>query len=322
MPNIWLRTALLIALAVTASRPAVAWPDGPVRIVVPYAAGGTTDVFARIVAARLQVRLGQPVVIENVAGGAGNNGAALVAKSPANGNTLLIATPGPAVMNQFMYRKMPFDTATAFAPVVYIAYFPSVLVVSPRLKAASMAEFIGEMKALPDGANFGSAGMGSTGHLGGTLFLAKTGLKGQHIPYRGSGPMLQDLLAGNIHFTVDTVPGVMSFIISGSLRALAITGNRRAPAIPDVPNNIEAGIPDVEMSSWVVLMAPAGTPREIVDRVNAETNAALREPELAQRVAELGAVPAGGSPEDLAAFLRSESDKWKRVIEAAGIRID
>lgn len=315
--------ALATIWALIAGGPAVAaWPEGPVRIVVPYAAGGSTDVFARVVAARLQVRLGQPVIIENVSGGAGNNGAAMAAKSPPNGNTLLMATPGPAAMNQFMYRRMPFDTATAFAPVVYVAFFPSVLVVGPKVKATSVAEFVAEMKALPDGANFGSAGMGSTGHLGGTLFSAKTGVKGMHIPYRGSAPMLQDLLAGNIHFTVDTVPGVMSFITSGSLRALAITGNERAAAIPVVPNNVEAGIPDVEMASWLALLAPAGTPRAIVDRVNAEVNAAIKEPALAQRINELGAVPTGGTPEDLAAFLKSETDKWKIVIEAARISIE
>jgi tripartite-type tricarboxylate transporter receptor subunit TctC len=313
---------VLAAFMVLGILPAAAWPDGPVRIVVPYAAGGSTDVFARVVAARLQARLGQPVVIENISGGAGNNGSAIVAKSAANGNTLLMATPGPAAMNQFMYRRMPFDTATAFTPIAYVAYFPSVLVVGPKIKATTVKDFVAEMRSLPDGANFGSAGMGSTGHLGGTLFVSKVGMKGTHIPYRGSAPMLQDLLGGNIHFTVDTVPGVMSFITSGTLRALAITGNTRAPAIPDVPNNVEAGIPDVEMSSWLALMGPAGTPREVVDRVNAEVNATIREPAMIKRIEELGAVPTGGSPEDLAAFLRSETEKWKRIIETARISIE
>lgn len=318
----WIGIVFAAAFALTGAAPAAAWPDGPVRIVVPYAAGGSTDVFARVVAAQLQVRLGKPVVIENVSGSAGNNGAAMVARSQPDGYTLLMATPGPAAMNQFMYRRMPFDTATAFTPVVYIAFFPSVLVVSPKVKATTIKEFVAEMKAIPDGANFGSAGMGSTGHLGGTLFASKTGMKGTHIPYRGSAPMLQDLLAGNIHFTVDTVPGVMSFITSGTLKALAVTGSARAPAIPNVPNNSEAGIPDVEMSSWLALLAPAGTPRTIVDRVNAEVNAAIKEPALAKRIGELGAVPTGGTPETLAAFLKGEADKWKRVIDAAGIKID
>ncbi|RAI34927.1 Bug family tripartite tricarboxylate transporter substrate binding protein [Rhodoplanes roseus] len=299
-----------------------AWPESPVRIVVPYAAGGSTDVVARLVAARLQVRLGQPVVVENTAGSAGNLGAAVVARAQPDGYTLLVATPGPAVMNQFMYRKMPFDTATAFTPVVSITYFPSVLVVGPKVKATTVKEFVAEMKAAPRGATFGSAGVGSTGHLGGTVFVQSTGIAGTHVPYRGSAPMLQDLLAGNIDFTIDTVPGLMSFITAGTVRALAVTGKGRAASIPDVPDNAEAGIPDIEMGSWLAFLAPAGTPRAIVARINAEVDAALKEPELAQRIRDLGAVPTGGTPESLAAFMAAETAKWKSVIETAGIRIE
>jgi tripartite-type tricarboxylate transporter receptor subunit TctC len=233
-----------------------------------------------------------------------------------------MATPGPAAMNQFMYNRMPFDTATAFAPIVYIASVPSVLVVSPKLNVKSVTDFISQMKARPEGANFGSAGMGSTGHLGGTLFTASTGLKAQHVPYRGSSPMLQDLIAGNIQFAIDTVPGLMSFVTSGTLKALAVTSQLRSPALPDVPNNAEAAIPDVEMSSWLALLAPAGTPRAVIDHLNAAVNAAVGEPQLRQKIMDLGVVPEGGSPEDLAAFLNSESQKWKRVIEIAAVRIE
>jgi tripartite-type tricarboxylate transporter receptor subunit TctC len=278
--------------------------------------------MARVIAERLSPHLGQPVVIENVPGSGGNTGAALVAKATPNGSTILMATPGPAAMNQFMYNRMPFDTATAFAPIVYIASVPSVLVVSPKLNVKSVTDFISQMKARPEGANFGSAGMGSTGHLGGTLFTASTGLKAQHVPYRGSSPMLQDLIAGNIQFAIDTVPGLMSFVTSGTLKALAVTSQLRSPALPDVPNNAEAAIPDVEMSSWLALLAPAGTPRAVIDQINAEVNAAVGEPQLRQKIMDLGAVPEGGSPEDLAAFLNSESQKWKRVIEIAAVRIE
>jgi len=311
----------ITTLALTASG-ARAWPDQPIRMVVPFAAGGTTDVIARLVGERLAARLGKPVVIENVAGAGGNNGAALVAKAPPDGTIILMATPGQAAMNQFMYRRMPYDTATAFAPVAYIASVPSVLVVAPSLNVASAADFLTKMKARPDGANFGSAGMGSTGHLGGTLLTMKTGLKAQHVPYRGSAPMLQDLLAGNIQFTIDTAPGLMSFIASGTLKALAVTGKARSPALPDVPNNVEAGIPDVEMSSWLVILAPAGTPKAIVDRLNGEIDAAVAEPVLAEKILKLGAVPAGGSPQVVADFLRGETEKWKAVIQAAAIQID
>lgn len=301
---------------------AVAWPDQPIRMVVPFAAGGTTDVMARIVAERLSARLGRPVIIENVAGAGGNSGAALVAKAAPDGHTILMATPGQAVMNQFMYRRMPYDTATAFVPVAYIASVPSVLVVSPTLDVSSTTDFLAKMKTRSGGANFGSAGMGSTGHLGGTLLSMQTGLNAQHVPYRGSAPMLQDLVAGNIQFTIDTVPGVMSFITSGTIKALAVTGKSRSPALPDLPNNTEAGIPDVEMASWLVLLAPIGTPQPIVDKINAETNSAIKEPELREKILNLGAVPEGGSPQHVAEFLRGETAKWKRVIESAGIKIE
>ena len=311
--------AVILLISLSGAR---AWPDQTIRMVVPFAAGGTTDVMARIVAERLGARLGRPVIIENVAGAGGNTGASLVSKAAADGYTILMATPGQAVMNQFMYRRMPYDTATAFEPLAYIASVPSVLVVSPTLDVSSTTDFLVKMKAWPGGANFGSAGMGSTGHLGGTLLLMQTGLRAQHVPYRGSAPMLQDLLEGNIQFTIDTVPGLMSYITSGTVKALAVTGKSRSPALPGVPNNIEAGIPDVEMSSWLVLMAPAGTPQPIVDRINAETNAALKEPELRDKILRLGAVPEGGSPHEVATFLRNETAKWRQVIETADIKID
>jgi len=301
---------------------ASAWPDRPIHMVVGYAAGGTTDVVARIVAERLAARLGSPVIVENRAGASGNIGAALVAKAPPDGYTILMATPGQAAMNQFMYASMPYDTDKDFVALAYIASVPSVLVVSPKLDVASTADFLAQMKGRPGGANFGSAGMGSTGHLGGTLLAMQTGLKAQHVPYRGSAPMLQDLLAGNIQFTVDTAPGVMSFVAAGTVKALAITGKARSPALPGVPNNVEAGIADVEMASWLVVLAPAATPQPIVERLDAEIDAAVKEPELRDKILKLGAVPEGGSSQQVAAFLRNEAAKWKRVIETAGIKIE
>jgi tripartite-type tricarboxylate transporter receptor subunit TctC len=314
--------ASIAILLLTGLSGAMAWPDRPIHMVVAYAAGGTTDVMARLVAERLAARLGHPVIVENRPGASGNIGATFVAKSSADGYTILMATPGQAAMNQFMYEHMPYDTEKDFVPLAYVASVPSVLVVSPKVDVASTTDFLAKMKARPGGANFGSAGMGSTGHLGGTLLAMQTGLNAQHVPYRGSAPMLQDLLAGNLQFTVDTVPGVMSFVSTGMLRALAITGKSRSPALPDVPNNIEAGIPTVEMASWLVLLAPARTPQPIVDRINAEVNAAIQEPELRDKILKLGAVPEGGSPKDVAVFLREEAAKWKRVIETAGIKIE
>ena len=318
----WAFVAVLGCSLAFAGAAQAAWPDQPLRIVVPFAAGGTTDVIARLVGEKLSARLGQPVVIENVGGAGGNNGAALVAKSAANGYTILMATPGPAAMNQFMYARMPYDTATAFAPIVIIASVPSVLAVGPKVEMKSMAELVTQIKAKPDGFNFGSAGNGSTGHLGGALFASVIGVRMQHVPYRGSAPMLRDLIAGNIQFTIDTVSGVMSLIKGGQLQALAVTTKSRSPELPDVPTSAEAGFPDVEMASWLALLGPAGMPREAIERINAEVNAALKETDLPARIAGLGARPEGGSADDLAAFLKRETERWKRVVETAGIRIE
>ena len=313
---------LVLGCLLAAMSGAQAWPDKTMRMVVPFAAGGTTDAIARLVAQRLSIRLGQSMIVENVPGAAGNIGAALVAKSVPDGYTILMATPGQAVMNQFMYSHMPYDTASAFLPLAYIASIPSVLVVSPALSIASVRALLAYAKDRPDGATFGSAGMGSTGHLGGLLLSKRTDMKATHVPYRGSAPMLQDLIAGQIQFTIDTVPGVMSFIQLGTLLPLAITGKSRSPALPDVPNIEEAGVTGVEMSSWLVLLAPAGTPQAIVDKVNAETNAALKEPALRDGILKLGAVPEGGSLSEVSAFLQNETAKWKRIIDLTGVRID
>jgi tripartite-type tricarboxylate transporter receptor subunit TctC len=233
-----------------------------------------------------------------------------------------MATPGPAAMNQFMYSRMPYDTAAAFAPIVHVASVPSVLAVGPKVEARSMADLVALMKAKPDGFNFGSAGNGSTGHLGGTLFTSVTGTKAQHVPYRGSAPMLQDLVAGNIQFTIDTVPGVMSQIKGGTLRALAVTTKARSSELPDVPTSADAGFADVEMASWLVLLAPAGTPRAAIARINADVNAALKDPELRAKISGLGATPEGGSPDDLGVFLKRETERWRKIVELAGVKLD
>jgi tripartite-type tricarboxylate transporter receptor subunit TctC len=304
------------------SGPAHAWPDQPVRIVVPFAAGGTTDVIARLLAEKLAPLLGQPVLVENVGGAGGNTGATLVAKSPPNGSAILMGTPGPTVMNQFMYARMPYDTATAFAPIALVASSTSVLMVGPKIEAQSLTEFITLMRKRPDGVNYGSAGMGSTGHLGGALFASISGLKAQHIPYRGSGPMLQDLIAGNIQFTIDSIPGAIGLVRGGAVRALAVTARSRAAELPEIPTTKETGLPEVEMSTWVALFAPAGTPPAVVVRINAEVNTALKDPELRRRISEQGAKPEGGSVDEFATFLNAERVRWKRVVEIAGVKVD
>jgi tripartite-type tricarboxylate transporter receptor subunit TctC len=302
--------------------PARAWPDQPVRIVVPFAAGGTTDVIARLLAEKLTPLLGQPVLIENVGGAGGNTGATLVAKSPPNGSAILMGTPGPTVMNQFMYARMPYDTATAFAPIALVASTASVLMAGPKIEAQSLTEFIALMRKRPEGVNYGSAGLGSTGHLGGALFGSIAGLKAQHVPYRGSGPMLQDLMAGNIQFTIDSIPGAIGLIRGGAVRALAVTARSRVAELPDIPTTKEAGLPEVEVYTWVALFAPAGTPASVVVRINAEVNAALKDPELRRKISEQGARLEGGSVDEFTTFLNAERVRWKRAVEIAGVKVE
>jgi tripartite-type tricarboxylate transporter receptor subunit TctC len=321
MPNVRRQSAIALCLMLLTVGAADAWPDQPVRIVVPFAAGGTTDIMARVIGEKLAPRLGQPVIIENIGGAGGNTGAAQVAKSPPNGATLLMSTPGPAVMNQFMYSRMPYDTATAFAPVVHVASIPSVLIVGPKVEAKTVSELVALMKAKPGGFNFGSAGNGSTGHLGGSLFKSVAGVEAQHVPYRGSGPMLQDLMAGNIQFTIDSLPGALSLIQAASVRALAVTTAKRWPELPDLPTIAEAGLPDVQVATWVALLTPAGTPRAVIEQLNREINAVLADADLRRRMVGLGAAAEGGSSDALAAFLQSETTKWKRAV-AAGAKME
>jgi tripartite-type tricarboxylate transporter receptor subunit TctC len=302
--------------------PAGAWPDQPVRIVVPFAAGGTTDVIARLLAEKLAPLLGQPVLIENVAGAGGNTGATLVAKSAPDGSTILMGTPGPTVMNQFMYARMPYDTATSFAPIALVASTASVLMIGSKVEATSLTEFIALMRKRAEGVNYGSAGMGSTGHLGGALFGSIAGLKAQHIPYRGSGPMLQDLIAGNIQFSIDSIPGAIGLIRGGAVRALAVTARSRVAELADIPTTKEAGLPEVETYTWVALFAPAGTPPSVVVRINAEVNTALKDPELHRRISEQGAKPEGGSVDEFMTFLNAERVRWKRAVDVAGVKVE
>ena len=235
-----------------------------------------------------------------------------------------MATPGPAIMNQFMYARMPYDTASAFAPVAFVASIPSVLIVNSNADYKNLRDFIAAAKQNPQKFNFGSAGNGSTGHLGGAILNVLAGVDTRHVPYRGSAPMLQDLISGNIQYTIDSLPGIISFIQAGSVRALAVTADKRARQLPDVPNSTEAGLPDLKVSTWLCLLAPSATPRDVVTRFNEMVNSVLTEPEVSARLATLGAnvEPGIKSPQDLARFLAAEQPAWKRMVEAAGARIE
>ena len=318
--------AALLPLAAAAQAP---WPAKPVRIVVPFAAGGTTDILARALAPELQRAFGQPFVVENKPGAGGNNGAAEVAKAPNDGYTLLMGTVGTHAINPALYPKMPYDHQKDFVPVTLVAGVPNVLVVNPalaqRMGINDVAGLVKALKANPGRLNMASSGNGTSIHLAGELFKAMTGTFMVHIPYRGSGPALIDLMGGNMDVMFDNLPSAMPHIKAGKLKALAVTSGQRSGALPDLPTVAEAGGPTLkgyEASSWFGLLAPAGTPADIVSRVQAETAKALATPALKERLLSQGAIPSGNTPAEFAKFIDAETRKWAPVVKASGAKVD
>lgn len=299
------------------------YPNRPVRIIVPFAAGGTTDIFARFVADRLSQSLGQQFVVENRGGAGGNIGADAVAKAPPDGYTLVMGTVGTHAINASLYPKMPYDSLTDFEPVAYVAGVPNLMVVNPKnVKATSVKEFIAEAKAVPRKFNMASSGNGTSIHLSGELFKQLTGVEMPHVPYRGSGPAINDLVGGQVDVMFDNLPSSIEQAKSGNLRALAVTSAARSPALPDVPTLAESGLPGFEATSWFALFTPKGTPPEIVAKLNAETRKALATPDLQKRFAELGGEIKPMSPDELMAFVRAEHAKWAQVVKTSGAKIE
>jgi tripartite-type tricarboxylate transporter receptor subunit TctC len=297
------------------------WPAKPVRFVVPFAPGGTTDILARLVAQHLGEALGQPFVIENRAGAGGNIGAAEVAKAAPDGYTILMGTPGTQAINQYIYSKMPYNTEKDFAPVSLVARVPNVLVVHPGLGLKSLQDLVAYARANPNKLNAASPGAGSTGHLSLELFKKLTGVEIQHVPYKGSGPALTDLMAGQVQMTIDNLPSAMPHIQAGKLTALGVTTEQKVAVLPDVPT-VASLVPGYEASSWFVVMAPAGTSEPIVRRLSGEVDKLLRKPMVLERMKALGADPVGGTPEQLAAHLAAEVKKWRDVARASGAKLD
>jgi tripartite-type tricarboxylate transporter receptor subunit TctC len=297
-----------------------AWPTKPLRLVVGYAAGGATDVIARLVASRLGEHLGQPVVVDNRAGANSNIGAEAVAHAPADGYTLYVYTVANTV-NASLYEKLGYDPLKDFEPVGLIARVPNVMVVNPALPAKNVAEFV-KLAQDPKGLTFASSGSGSTIHLSGELFkiVAKANLL--HVPYRGSAPALTDLMGGQVQAMFDNTPSVLPHVKAGKLRALAITSAQRSPLLPDVPTLAESGFPGFDVQSWFSLAAPAGTPRAVITRLNTELNKVLAEPELSRRLRDMAATPEPGSPAQLQALITAEAKRWRDIIKQAGIKPD
>ena len=313
--------SVLPALLVSPAR-AQAYPSKPVRLIVPFAPGGTTDVLARLVAQKLAEAIGQQFVIENKPGAGGNIGTELAAKSPADGYTLVMSFDGTMAINPNTYAKMPYDAQKDLAPVANVAQVPLLMVVHPGVPARTVAEFVALAKASPGRINYSSAGHGSTGHLMGELFRSRAGIDLVHVSYKGGGQAVQDLLGGQIQMLVTALPTVEGHLKGGKLRALAFSSARRVPGAPDVPTLAESGYPGLEVLSWYGILAPAGTPLEIVRRLNAEINRILQAPEIRDRLAALGAEPTGGSPEQFGQVIRADTLRWAKVVADAGIRIE
>ncbi len=306
-----------------------AWPTKPVRIVVPFAPGGTTDILARAVAPELSKAFGQQFIVDNRGGAGGNIGAEVVAKSPADGYTLLMGTVGTHGINRALYAKLPYDPIKDFVPITLVAAVPNVMEMNAdkalSLGIANVQDFIRYAKANPGKLNMASSGNGTSIHLAGELFKSMTGTYMLHMPYRGSGPALLDMVGGNMDVMFDNLPSSMAQIKAGKLVALAVTSAERSAALPDVPTVEEAGGPALkgfEASSWFGLLAPAGTPADVVQRIQQETAKALATPAVKERLLAQGALPGGNTPADFARHIDAEHRKWAAVVKASGAKVD
>ncbi len=313
---------LFAALLLPAVGHAQPYPSKPVRLIVPFAPGGTTDVLARLMAQKLTEAMGQQFVIENKPGAGGNIGTELAVKSPADGYTLVMSFDGTMAINPNTYAKMPFDPQKDLAPVANVAQVPLLIVVHPGVAAKNIAEFVALAKASPARLNYSSAGHGSTGHLTGELFRARAGIDIVHVAYKGGGQAVQDLLGGQIQMLVTALPTVEGHLKGGKLRALAFTSSKRVPGAPDVPTLAESGYRGLEVLSWYGILAPTATPMEIVRRLNAEINRILQTAEVRERLAALGTEPTGGTPEQFAQLIRTDTARWAKVVADARIRIE
>lgn len=314
-----------VAAGSFAALPAAAqanYPAKPITIVVPFAAGGTTDILARVIGEALKTELGQPVVIDNRAGAGGNIGGALAAKAAADGYTLFMGTVGTHAINASLYKKMPFDPIKDFAPLTRVAMVPNLLVAHPSRPYKTVQELVAYAKANPGKVTFGSSGNGSSIHLSGELFDAMAKVDMIHVPYKGSAPAVSDLIGGQIDIMFDNMPSAIQHVRSGRLKAIAVTTAKRSPELPNVPTIAEAGVPGYEATSWFGMFAPAATPAPVVTRLNTALVKVLRDPEVKKKLAEQGAEPHAEKPEQFAEFIRKETAKWSQVVKASGASVD
>ena len=318
-----LSSALMLApiLGPHAVRAQAAWPSRFVKLIVPFAPGGAADIIARTISNRLSEVWSQQVVVENRGGGGANIGTAAVAQSDPDGYTMLLSSVGQAI-NRFLYPSLTYDPVADFAPVSLICLQPNIMVVPNASPAKSVKDFIAYAKSNPDKISYGSGGIGTSVHLCGELFKRMTGIEMRHVPYRGAGPAMQDVVAGRIDVIFDNLTGGLPQVQGGSARGLAVTTARRSAAAPDIPTLAESGVPGFDVSAWFAFYLPAKTPPDIVRKASADIDAALKHPPVRQRLEALGGGIVGGPPENLTAFLKSEMDKWGPLIREANIKVN
>ena len=317
-------TMLVVALALISisSAHSQAYPNRPIRAIVPIAPGGGTDTTGRLVTTKLSEALGQQIVVDNRAGGGGTIGASIVAKARPDGYTLLFGSISTHGVNPAMYKNLPYDHIKDFAPVSLIGTVPNVLVVHPSLPVKSVSDLINYAKANPGKINYGSAGIGSPPHLSMELLKSMAGINLLHVPYKGAGPALAELLGGQVQVMCTSLAGQLPHIKAGRVRGLAVTTTKRNLQLPDVPTMIEAGVPGYEVTIWYAVFTPAGVPKTIIARLNSELVKLLNAPDMKERMAQIGVDPAPSTPEELAAFVRSETAKWTKTVQEAGVKLE
>lgn len=314
--------ASVLAFALSVPVQAQEWPQKPIKLIVPFPAGGGTDIIGRVVGNKLAEQLKQPVIVENKPGAGGNVGVDIAAKSAPDGYTIVLGQTSNLAINPTLYKALPYDPVKDFAPVALLADAPLVLVVAQESKFRSLGEIIAAGRVKPEALSFGSPGSGTVAHLSGELLQAAAGVKFTHIPYKGSSQALQDLMGGRIDVFMSSVPTALAQIKGGKLRAIAVSSTTRSPALPDVPTMTEAGVKGVELTTWFGMLAPARTDPKIVERLNRELNLALQSPEVREKLAAEGGGPLGGTAERFAALLKAELPMWAKVVKDSGATVD
>lgn len=323
MTRRWFAAATLLgAVLPFEAADAQTYPTKPVTMIVPFAPGGAVDVVGRLLATHLSARLGQQVVVENRPGAGANLGAEAVARAVPDGYTLFLTSPGPLVINQFLYRRLAFDPVRDFAPIALVARNPSILVVNPSFPARTPQEWLAAVRARPGAFNYATSGNGTTGHIMMEMLKTRAGLDITHVPYRGAAPAMQDLIGGRVEMTIDTITSVAGQITGGQVRPIAVSTARRWPGLPEVPTFAESGLEGFDAASWIGLVAPAGTAPAIVSRLAAEVASFVADSAARERFATLGAEPSGIGPEAFAAFIVEERAAWERGVRASGAQID